>query len=115
MVYYQTTVGDITISNEYFCKLIGHAVSSCYGVVDMVPKGFQRVRELVSRKENIDTGIKVIGNADSVSVEIHVAVMYGMNISAIAKSIVNKVKYTVKEATGITVDKVTVMVDGIRE
>ena len=115
MVYYQTTVGDITISNEYFCKLIGHAVSSCYGVVDMVPKGFQRVRELVSRKDNIDTGIKVIGNADSVSVEIHVAVMYGMNISAIAKSIVNKVKYTVKEATGITVDKVTVMVDGIRE
>ncbi len=115
MVYYQTTVGDITISNEYFCKLIGHAVSSCYGVVDMVPKGFQRVRELVSRKDNLDTGIKVIGNADSVSVEIHVAVMYGMNISAIAKSIVNKVKYTVNEATGITVDKVTVMVDGIKE
>ena len=37
-----------------------------------------------------------------------------MNINAIAKSIVHKVKYTVEETTGITVDKVTVRVDGIK-
>lgn len=115
MVSYQTRIGEITISNEYFCKLIGHAVSSCYGVVDMVPKGFQKVKGLFSRSDMVDTGIKVYGDKDSVSVDIHVVVTYGMNINAIAKSIINKIKYTVYEATGIKVDKVTVKVDGIKE
>ena len=115
MVSYQTKIGEIVISNEYFCKLIGQAVSSCYGVVDMVPKGLQKIKKLVSAGTGIDNGIKVVGNKDSVSVEIHVVVMYGMNINAIAKSIINKIKYTVNEATGIKVEKVTVKVDGIKE
>ena len=37
-----------------------------------------------------------------------------MNISAIAKSIVNKVRYTVEEATGLRVRKVNVFVDGMK-
>ncbi len=115
MVSYQTRIGEIVISNEYFCKLIGQAVSSCYGVVDMVPKGLQKVKNLIGRTAGVDNGIKVYGDKDSVSVEIHVVVMYGMNINAIAKSIINKIKYTVNDATGIKVDKVTVKVDGIKE
>ena len=42
-------------------------------------------------------------------------VVYGMNINAIAASITEKVKYAVKETTGITVDKVIVKIDGIKE
>ena len=38
-----------------------------------------------------------------------------MNINAIAKSITEKVKYVVTEATGISVGKVTVRIDGIKE
>lgn len=115
MVSYQTRIGEIVISNEYFSKLIGQAVSSCYGVVEMVPKGMQKVKNLITKGSAVDNGIKVYGNNDSVSVEIHVVVVYGMNINAIAKSIINKIKYTVNEATGIKVDKVTVKVDGIKE
>jgi len=38
-----------------------------------------------------------------------------MNINAIAASITEKVKYIVKEATNIDVDKVIVKIDGIKE
>ena len=41
--------------------------------------------------------------------------MYGLNISAISNSIVHKVKYTVEEATGISVAKVLVHVDRMNE
>jgi len=76
----------------------------------------QKIKGLLARGTNsVDTGIKVSGNGDAVTVEIHVVVMYGMNINAIAKSIINKIKYTVNEATGIKVEKVTVKVDGIKE
>lgn len=46
--------------------------------------------------------------------DLHISVIYGMNISAIAKSIVNKVRYTVEEATGLDVKKVNVFVDGMK-
>ena len=69
----------------------------------------------LSKEEQVDTGIKVIGDGENISVELHIVVTYGMNISAIAQSITEKVKYVVKEATGIEVQKVTVKVDGIKE
>ena len=47
-------------------------------------------------------------------VDLHIIVTYGVNISAIVKSIINKVRYTVEEATGLTVSKVNVYVDGLK-
>ena len=115
MLTYETRLGTIEISYEYLSKLIGSAVTSCYGVVGMVPSGKrQRVFSAFSKKEFADKGIKVYGDADKISVELHIVVTYGMNINAIAKSIVHKVKYVVAESTGITVDKITVKVDGIK-
>ena len=47
--------------------------------------------------------------------DLHIAVTYGVNISAIVKSIVNKVRYTVEEATGFQVAKVNVFVDDMKQ
>jgi len=63
----------------------------------------------------VDTGIRIKGDGETIDVELHIVVTYGMNINAIAESITEKVKYVVKEATGITVNKVIVKVDGIKE
>ena len=111
MIKYETSFGTVTISNEYFAKLIGNAVSSCYGVSSMVAKGSQKLRSIVSRREYIDTGIFVKGDINKISVDLHITVTYGVNINAISQSIIHKVKYTVEDATGITVDRVTVHVD----
>lgn len=116
MISYETRLGVIEISYEYLSKLIGSAVSSCYGVVGMVPSGKrQRLFNMFSNKDYADKGIIVKGNSESISVELHIIVTYGMNINAIAKSIVNKVKFVINESTGIKVDKITVKVDGIKE
>ena len=116
MIAYETRIGKIHISEGYLQKLIGQAVTSCFGVVGMVPStSRQKLLGLISKKENLNKGIIIRGNADSISIELHIIVSYGMNINAIAQSIVHKVEYTVTEATGITVSKVTVKVDGIKE
>lgn len=116
MIAYETRLGKINISEAYLSKLIGNEVTSCFGVVGMVPSNNkQKILGRFSKEEPLDTGIKVIGNSDSVKVELHIVVTYGMNINAIAASITEKVKYIVKEATGITVNKVVVKVDGIKE
>jgi uncharacterized alkaline shock family protein YloU len=114
MIAYETKNGTISVSNAFFAKLIGHAVSSCYGVSGMVAKGNQRIRELVTRRKRPDTGIRVRGDVSSIVVDLHIIVTYGVNINAIANSIVHNVKYTVEEATGIEVRKVTVHIDGMK-
>ena len=48
-------------------------------------------------------------------IDLHIAVTYGVNIAAIVKSIVNKVRYTVEEATGLQVAKVNVFVDDMKQ
>ena len=116
MISYETMTGTVTISKDYLSKLIGHAVTSCFGVAGMKPRSKrQHLFSLISKKEIIDKGITVTGDAESINVELHIVVTYGMNINAIAKSIVHKVKYVVKDTTGIIVKKVTVKVDGIKE
>ena len=87
-----------------------------FGVNDSGSWLLSKTHEHVSdKKEQLDKGIVVKGNADAITVDLHIIVTYGMNINAIAQSIVHKVKYVVYDATGIDVKKVTVKVDGIKE
>ena len=116
MISYETRTGSIGFTENFLSKLIGHAVTSCFGVVGMMPSSNrQRLFGLVSKEQSLDTGIKVTGNVDQIDVEIHIMVTFGMNIPAIAASITEKVKYVVTDSTSITVNKVNVKVDGIKE
>lgn len=116
MIAYENRLGKIDISEAYLSKLIGHEVTSCFGVVGMVPSSNkQKLLNKFYKNEPLDTGIKVSGSTDGITVELHIVVTYGMNINAIAASITEKVKYVVKETTGITVNKVIVKIDGIKE
>ena len=116
MIAYETRIGKVNISEEYFQKIIGEAVTSCYGVAGMVASGSkQRIIDIFTKNDSLNKGIIIKGNADSIIVELHIIVVYGMNINAIAASITEKVKYAVKDITGITVDRVVVKVDGIIE
>lgn len=116
MISYETMIGSICLSNEYFARIIGRAVTSCFGVVGMVPQGGkQKLLSLIKKDSALDTGVVVKGDFSSITVDLHIVVSYGMNINAIAKSITHKVKYAVYEATGIKVSKVTIRVDGIKD
>ena len=115
MIRIENRYGTIEVSQEYFRYLVGDAVSSCYGVAGMVRNGpRQGLRSILTRRTHVDDGVRVRSEGDQLVVDIHIQVVFGMNISAIAKSIVHKVRYTIEEATGLTVKKVNVFVDSIQ-
>ena len=115
MIRIENRYGTIEISPEYFRYLVGNAVTSCYGVSGMVRSGTkQGLRSLFFRRSFADDGVRVSSEGDRLVVDVHIEVVYGMNIDAIAQSIVNKVRYTVEDATGLTVKKVNVFVDGMK-
>ena len=90
MIQVRNSLGIVEISQEYFSHLIGYAVSSCYGVAGMVKSGTkQGIRSLLYRRSFTDDGIIVRSENGRLVVDLHITVIHGINISAIAKSIVN--------------------------
>ena len=116
MIRIENHLGTIEISQEYFAYLVGNAVSSCYGVAGMVRSGpKQGLRSVFFRRTFADEGINVRSENDKLIVDLHITVIYGMNIAAISRSIVNKVRYVIEQATGLDVKKVNVFVDDLKE
>ncbi|MGL5973482.1 MAG: Asp23/Gls24 family envelope stress response protein [Oscillospiraceae bacterium] len=114
MIEITNHLGVTTISQEYFLNLIGNATKDCYGVVDMSNSDVsQSIKNLISKNNLNDKGVKVKIKNGQLTIDLHIIVLYGINISVIIKSIINKVKYTVKENTDFDVEKVNVYVDGM--
>ncbi len=113
MVRVETYKGDIVLTEECFSDLVGAAVRECYGVAGMaVSSPKQTILSLFGKKDS-SKGVKVRCFENKLYINIHIAVMFGVNIEAIVKSIVHKVKYVVEDATGLSVAKVTVNVDSM--
>lgn len=114
MISFETSLGTIEITSTYFSNLVGHAASSCFGVVSMSDsKANDGLRTLLKRQALPNRGVKVKVVDNKLFIELHIVVSYGVNISAIVKSIMHKVKYTVEGATGLSVGRVNVFVDKV--
>ena len=116
MIRIDNHLGSIEISEHYFGKLIGNAVSSCFGVAGMANSNTkQGIRSIFKGKtEYLDQGVAVRSVGNGLVVDLHIVVTYGLNIAAIVSSITNKVSYVVEEATGLKVSKVNVFVDSMK-
>ena len=107
-------VGSINVSEHTLATIIGSAVYECPGVVGLPVK---RISEGISDflgRENISKGIKVHCEENKVSADISIIVEYGVKISEVAQTIIDKVKNSVDTMAGFEVDKVNVFVEGIK-
>ncbi len=117
MVKFENPNGYIEITNNYFEKLVGKAAQSCFGVTGMVNSNpIQSIKTIIKNRadwDNSGQGVIVKSINGALVIDLHISVSYGVNISAIADSITNKVRYTVESATDLKVSKVNVFVDAI--
>ena len=117
MVKFENPNGYVEITNNYFATLVGKAAQSCFGVTGMVNSNpLQSIKTMIKSRNDGDNpcqGVTVRNLSGSLIVDLHISVSYGVNISAIADSITNKVRYTVESATDLKVSKVNVFVDAI--
>lgn len=117
MITVQNHVGKITISKEYLTALIGSTVTNCFGVVSMnISSPAQTLTAAIPFMDSKDNqrGVSVKLNKDKLVIDLHISLMYGVNMGAVVRSIIHKVSYTVEESVGIGVESVNVYVDDIR-
>ena len=107
--------GTIRITDEVFTLLAGDAATSCFGVKGMAGRSKEGGPLQLLRRESMSKGVVVHYNDDddSVSLELHIGVDRGVNMAAVARSIMNEVSYKLQKTTGIPVKAVDVLIDTI--
>ena len=106
--------GTISIENEVIDRIAGLTAVDCYGIVGMAAKNMKDGLVQLLKRESLTKGIRINVNEEQISIDLHIIVEYGTNITAIAENIISTVKYKVETVCGIAVEQVNVFVEGVR-
>ena len=114
MIKSYTPLGKVCMTGDYFAELVSAAAQSCYGVSGMA-SGCRpdSVKAMLLGGDVPDKGVRVAEEDGQLVIELHIKMTYGVNIAAIVRSITQKVKYAVEDATGLQVRRIDVCVDDI--
>src|SRR5690554_5434481 len=108
------SLGEIVISDEVLATMAGITAIECYGIVGMASKrATDGIVELLG-KDNLSRGVKVHTKDDEIVIDLYIIVEYGISIAAVAKNMIETVKYNVESFTGMAVKQVNVKVEGVR-
>ena len=111
----QNDKGLICISSEVFTSITGNAATNCYGVKGMAVRSKTDGLVHLLKRESMAKGVKVHYNeGNTVSIELHIIVEHGINLMAVARSIMSEVRYVVTKTTGVEVESVDVFIDSMR-
>ena len=109
-----TENGFIHISSEVFTNIAGAAATNCYGVKGMAMRSATDGLVHLLRRESMGKGVKVKADEEgAVSIELHIIVDNGVNLTAVCRSIMSEVRYVVQKTTGAKVKTVDICVDAM--
>jgi uncharacterized alkaline shock family protein YloU len=108
-----SSFGRITISSGAIAQIVAQTAARCYGVVGMGAARSKMGRLLPRGRAT--QGIAVAGDGDSVSLDLHVVVEYGLNLAEVAATIRSQVQYEVERLTGLRVTAVDVHIQDVRQ
>ena len=107
-------LGNIVIEDSVLANIAGISAMESYGIVGMASKNAaDGIFELL-RFENLSKGIVVKTDENEISIELHVVLEYGVKISTVGENIIDRVKFNVESLTGLSINQVEVIVEGIR-
>ena len=114
MLKFHSEQGEISVSSAVFSNITGMAATNCFGVKGMAYRSMTDGLVHLLRREAMSKGVNVIYNEDeSISIELHIIVENGVNLPAVCKAIIDRLRYDVTRITGVTVRSVRVCVDSM--
>ena len=114
MLKLQTEQGDILISDAVLSDITGAAATSCYGVKGMAYRSMTDGLVHLLRPAAMSKGVHITQHDEGdISIELHIIVESGVNMTAISREIISQVRYLVNKNTGAHIRSVDVCVDSI--
>ena len=107
-------LGEIQISSDVIAMYAGMTAVECFGIVGMAAVSMKDGLVKLLKRESLTHGITVEVQDNHISIDFHVIVAFGVNISTIADNLVNNVKNKVEAFTGMEIEKINIYVVGVR-
>ena len=106
--------GSVSVSTGVYNDIAGTAASNCFGVKGMAARSVKDGVYHLLRKESMSKGVRVeFHEDDTISIDLHIMVVGGVNLSAVGQSIIEEVRYVVNKCTGTEVRAVNVYIDSM--
>lgn len=110
-----TEYGEVLIDEVVIAKYAGTTAIECFGIVGMAAVNMADGLVKLLKKDSLTKGIDVtIDDNNTITIDFHVIVSYGVSISAVADNLISNVKYKVEDFTGLKVSKINIFVEGVR-
>ena len=114
MIRHNNESGSVNISTSVYTEIVGTAASNCFGVKGMAARSVTDGVYHLLRKESASKGVRVSFHEDnSISIDLHIMVVGGVNLAAVGASIISEVRYVVNKCTGTEVRAINVYVDSM--
>ena len=114
MICHDNESGSVCVSTGVYVDIAGTAASNCFGVKGMAARSVTDGVYHLLRKESMGKGVRVQFHEDNtISIDLHIIVDNGVNLSAVGASIISEVRYVVTKCTGTEVRAVNVYVDSM--
>ena len=114
MIRIRDLSGETILTNDFFTQLIGESIKSCYGVLGMA--NATAADSLLDRffdDDRAGKGVTVREENGMLVIDLHIVVMYGLNIYTIINGIKERVTYMVENTTNLKVSKINIYIDDI--
>ena len=109
-----TGMGEITINTDVIATYAGSVAVECFGIVGMAAVNMKDGLVKLLKKDSLKHGINVTLNENKISLDFHVIVAYGVSIRAVSDNLMANVTYKVEAFTGIEVENINILVEGVR-
>ena len=114
MIQHNNENGTVNVSTGVYTDIAGTVASNCFGVKGMAARSVKDGVYHLLRKESVSKGVNVTLNEDnSISIDLHIIVDNGVNLTTVGDSIISRVRYEVNKYTGTQVRDVNVYVDSM--
>ena len=109
-----TGLGEITINTDVIATYAGSVAVECFGIVGMAAVNMKDGLVKLLRRDSLSRGINVQVKDNKISLDFHVIVAYGVSIRAVTDNLIDNVKYKVEAFTGIEIEQINILVEGVR-
>ena len=114
MIRHNNENGTVNVSSSVYTDIAGTVATNCFGVKGMAARSVKDGVYHLLRKESMSKGVNVtIHEDETISIDLHIIVDNGVNLTTLGESIISRVRYEVGKYTGTQVRDVNVYIDSM--
>ena len=114
MIQHKNDNGSVNVSSSVYTDIAGTVATNCFGVKGMAARSVKDGVYHLLRKESMSKGVNVtIHEDETISIDLHIIVDNGVNLTTLGESIISRVRYEVNKYTGTQVRDVNVYIDSM--